>query len=93
MNFGQVFEAFGPITYPMYTIRFPSSTDIDLETVRLDRTVYYLPKRSSFLKTKALRAMKGSDASNVYDEEVDEDQADFSDDEAERQHKRVLEER
>lgn len=77
----------------MYTIRFPSAAHIDLATVKLKRQVYHIPKRSHILKTKTLQNIKGSDASNVYDEEVGEDQAEFSDDEEERAHKRKLEER
>lgn len=35
-----------------------------------------------------LKTMKGSDASNVHDEEVNEDEIEFSDDEAEAAYKR-----
>lgn len=35
-----------------------------------------------------LKAMKGSDASNVHDEEVNEEEIEFSDDEAEAAYKR-----
>jgi len=40
-----------------------------------------------------LRHLKGSDASNVHDEEVAEDELEFSDDEAEAAHKRAIADR
>lgn len=40
-----------------------------------------------------LKHVKGSDASNANDEEPAEDELEFSDDEAEREHKRSLKER
>ncbi|KAG0097854.1 hypothetical protein BGZ93_001806 [Podila epicladia] len=39
-----------------------------------------------------LKAMKGSDASNRFDEEVNEEEMEFSDDEKEMEHKRMLKE-
>lgn len=40
--------------------------------------------------TAPLKAMKGSDASNKFDEEVDDVELEFSDDEKEMEHKRML---
>ena len=33
----------------------------------------YIPNEAAFIFTQALRGNKGSDASNLYDEEVDDD--------------------
>lgn len=74
---------------PMYIIRLPSSSDTTHTAV--GAKVFYVPGRSTFLFTNALRQMKGSDASNVYDEEVDDREMEFSDDEEERTHKKMLE--
>lgn len=74
----------------MYTVRFTSVADIEAAAVTVSRKVYHVSNRSSFLFTSALRAMKGSDASNVYDEEVGDDEMAFSDDEKEAEHKRKL---
>jgi hypothetical protein len=53
--------------------------------ILIDQKVYYVPNHSTFLFTSALRlASKGSDASNVHDEEVDDREREFSDDEEER---------
>lgn len=77
---------------PMYIVRFPSADALTSNPNIVPSTkVYFVPGRSTFLFTSALRAMKGSDASNVYDEEVDERELEFSDDEEERAHKKVLE--
>jgi H/ACA ribonucleoprotein complex non-core subunit NAF1 len=35
--------------------------------------LYYVPEFASFVFTQALRGMKGSDASNLYDEEVNDE--------------------
>jgi hypothetical protein len=40
-----------------------------------------------------LKAQKGSDASNLHDEEVGENEAEFSDDEKEAEHKRLMKKR
>lgn len=89
---GAVFEAFGPVMKPMYIVRFSSSSEVTSNAlITPGARVFFVPGRSTFLFTSALRAMKGSDASNVYDEEVDEREREFSDDEEERAHKKVLE--
>lgn len=84
---GLVYETFGSVLHPMYTVRFPSSEAIDRDTVHLDRKVYFLPGSSTVVLTKAIRN-KGSDASNMWDEEVAEDEVEFSDDEEEAAAKR-----
>lgn len=67
----------------MYVVRFNSASEIDTRNVRLKREVFHAPDRSTFLYTKQLYDIKGSDASNYWDEEVAEAQQDFSDDEQE----------
>lgn len=49
--------------------------------------------RSNFVFVSQLKALKGSDASNAHDEEPAEDEVEFSDDEAEREHKRNIKDR
>lgn len=74
----------------MYSIRFPSSspTHIPPDTYRKGRKVFHVPDRSHYVFTRAIRHLKGTDASNQHDEEVGEsDQEDFSDDEKEREWK------
>ncbi|KAF5388516.1 hypothetical protein D9757_004697 [Collybiopsis confluens] len=88
---GYIFETFGPTTQPMYQIKFsPTSYPIDQEKVCISRKVYHIPRRSNFVFTRRIQAMKGSDASNMNDEEPAEHELEFSDDEAEAEHKRNL---
>ncbi|GAC75140.1 uncharacterized conserved protein [Moesziomyces antarcticus T-34] len=85
---GLVFETFGSIHNPMYSIRFPSAAAIDRDAVQTGRSVFYLPGQSTYVLTQLLRSMKGSDASNMWDEEVADDEIDYSDDEQEAEAKR-----
>ncbi|GAC99081.1 hypothetical protein PHSY_006678 [Pseudozyma hubeiensis SY62] len=85
---GLVFETFGSIHNPMYSIRFASAASIDRDMISAGKVVFYLPKQSTYVLTQLLRSMKGSDASNIWDEEVAEDEIDYSDDEQEAEAKR-----
>ncbi|KAG0205385.1 hypothetical protein BGX28_003006 [Mortierella sp. GBA30] len=86
---GEIFETFGPVARPLYSIRFNTAAEIPA-ICRTGCTVYSVPEYSSFVLTEPLKALKGSDASNKYDEEVDEGEMEFSDDEKEMEHKRML---
>lgn len=68
-----------------------SPSTSSLNNITPGANVFCVPDRSTFLFTSALRQIKGSDASNVYDEEVDDKEMEFSDDEDERAHKKMLE--
>lgn len=41
---GEVFDVFGPVKRPYYTIRFKSSEDIDEKSLSVGTTVYCAPK-------------------------------------------------
>ena len=66
---------------------------MDTEKVKISREVFHLPARSKFVFVSQIKAYKGSDASNAHDEEPADDELEFSDDEAERAHKRATEHR
>ena len=85
---GVVAETLGRVQEPLYCVRF-SNTQI-ITTFGLERTtpIYYIPEHAYFVFTQALQGIKGSDASNINDEEVGGDEMEFSDDEAEAQYKR-----
>ncbi|SJX63514.1 related to NAF1-nuclear assembly factor [Sporisorium reilianum f. sp. reilianum] len=85
---GLVFETFGSIHNPMYSIRFASAASIDRELTQKGNAVFYLPSQSTYVLTQLLRSIKGSDASNMWDEEVADDEIDYSDDEQEAEAKR-----
>ncbi|KAF3924571.1 hypothetical protein ABW20_dc0102045 [Dactylellina cionopaga] len=85
---GPVQETFGRVEQPFYTVRLRDAEEVKSSGATLGRRVHYIPSHSTFLFTKTIRAMKGSDASNLHDEEVGDDEREFSDDEAEAEFKR-----
>lgn len=88
---GVVSETLGRVQQPLYTIRFTNEDAIKEAGLDLKNTpVYYVEQHSTFVFTQSLRAVKGSDASNFHDEEVAAEEMEFSDDEAEAEHKRRL---
>ena len=85
---GLVYETFGRVEQPMYSIKYKSADEIDADNIQAGMEVYHAPALSNFVFTQALRHFKGSDASNIHDEEVAEDDREFSDDEEEREFKK-----
>jgi H/ACA ribonucleoprotein complex non-core subunit NAF1 len=81
--FIQIFETFGPTQQPMYQVKFNSAYPLDPEKVQVSRAVFHVPQRSRFIFVSQVKKLKGSDASNVHDEEPADDELEFSDDEAE----------
>lgn len=85
---GVVAETLGRVQQPLYTIRFTNVAAISEAGISKNTAVYYVPQHSTFVFTQAIKAIKGSDASNIHDEEVGDDELEFSDDEAEAEFKR-----
>lgn len=87
---GEVFETFGPVARPYYSVRFNDAKEINTEYGKIGAPVYYVPsyQKTQIVETETLRKMKGTDASNIFDEEVGEDEMEFSDDEKEMEFKR-----
>lgn len=56
----------------------------------MSRPVFHVPARSTYVFVTELSRLRGSDASNVHDEEPAEYEVEFSDDEAEAAHKAKL---
>ncbi|KAK0233596.1 Gar1/Naf1 RNA binding region-domain-containing protein [Armillaria fumosa] len=86
---GYIYETFGPTAQPLYHVKFNSTFPLDTDKIRLARQVFHVPGRSRFVAVDSIR-IKGSDASNLYDEEPAVHELEFSDDEAEATHKRNL---
>ncbi|KAG6865761.1 hypothetical protein C0991_011958 [Blastosporella zonata] len=84
---GYVYETFGPTSRPLYQVKFNKDFPLDLERVQVSRNVFHVPARSNFVFLTTLKKLKGSDASNVHDEEPGENELEFSDDEAEAAYK------
>lgn len=83
--FGVVADTLGRVEAPLYTVRFAAPADIPAP---VGTDVFYVPQHSDYVFTQALHRLKGSDASNIFDEEVADGEREFSDDEAEAEHKR-----
>ncbi|KAI1617160.1 Gar1/Naf1 RNA binding region-domain-containing protein [Exophiala viscosa] len=88
---GVIADLIGRVEEPRYTIRFTNDEAIaEAGLSAPGTTVFYVPTYSTFVFTQPLKAVKGSDASNFHDEEVGDDEMEFSDDEAEAEHKRQM---
>ncbi|KFY77324.1 hypothetical protein V498_09376 [Pseudogymnoascus sp. VKM F-4517 (FW-2822)] len=85
---GVVAETLGRVQEPLYVVRFTSPPDIAAAGLAKGTKVYYPESHADFVFTAALKAYKGSDASNLHDEEVGDEEMEFSDDEKEMEHKR-----
>jgi len=85
---GVVADTLGRVEEPLYTIRFNSAEEITDLKVEEGKKIFYVPEHSTYVFTKPLLAQKGSDASNLYDEEAAESELEFSDDEAEAEYKK-----
>ena len=87
---GRVFDVIGPVTQPLYVVRFNSKQHIAERGVTVGMKVYFAPRSelTSYVFLEQLMAMKISDASWVNDEEPPPQFLDYSDDEEEQRVKR-----
>jgi H/ACA ribonucleoprotein complex non-core subunit NAF1 len=85
---GIVSETIGRVQQPFYSILFTNATAASEAGLSMGTVVFYSIQHSTYVFTQALKAIKGSDASNLHDEEVGDEEMEFSDDEAEAEHKR-----
>ncbi|XP_033115585.1 H/ACA ribonucleoprotein complex non-core subunit NAF1-like [Anneissia japonica] len=84
---GKVFEVFGPVQNPLYSMRFNSTTDVSNLGIMLQLDVFYAPSAldlTAYVFTSQLLKIKGSDASWKGDEEPPEELLEYSDDEKEK---------
>lgn len=87
---GAVADTLGRVQEPLYTVAFNSAEEISEAGLSKGTTVYYVDDHSTYVFTEPLRNLKGTDASNQFDEEVADNEIEFSDDEAEAEYKRQL---
>ena len=85
---GAVAETLGRVQEPMYSVAFTNAKEIEGLGLEYGAKVFYVDNHSTFVFTQPLKSMRGTDASNIHDEEVGEDELEFSDDEAEAEYKR-----
>ena len=91
---GAIAEIFGPIQEPLYLIRFTSADEVAKigEKAPQGSTVYYAVQSSKAVNHAACH-VKGSDASNIFDEEPAEDEMEYSDDEEEAEARKKIKEK
>lgn len=87
---GVVAETLGRVEQPYYAVRFTNERAITEASISRGTKVFYVEQHSTPVFTQPLQKIKGSDASNLHDEEVGDDGIEFSDDEAEAEYKRKL---
>ncbi|ESZ98719.1 hypothetical protein SBOR_0957 [Sclerotinia borealis F-4128] len=90
---GVVSETLGRVEQPLYCVRFTNAAAITEAGLSVGTTLYYSEQHSTYVFTQALKAYKGTDASNLYDEEIGDEEMEFSDDEKEAEHKRKVKQR
>ncbi|KAL8686348.1 MAG: hypothetical protein Q9218_007170 [Villophora microphyllina] len=85
---GVIAEVLGQVQRPYYSVRFTNAAAIAEASISTGTVAFYVEQHSTYVFTQNLKAFKGSDASNMHDEEVGDDELEFSDDEAEAEYKR-----
>ncbi|TRX99064.1 hypothetical protein FHL15_000406 [Xylaria flabelliformis] len=83
-------DVIAAVREPRYTAGFASEEEIKSFGLETGTKIFYPPALANLGLTQVLKANKGTDASNWHDEEVAEDEIEFSDDEKEAEHKRQL---
>ncbi|RMY29678.1 hypothetical protein D0866_08534 [Hortaea werneckii] len=86
---GAVSDTIGKVQEPMYSVSFTNAKEIEDLGLHFGAKVFYVDEHSQTTFTQPLRNMKFTDASNIHDEEVGEDEMEFSDDEKEAEYKRA----
>ncbi|KAL7793074.1 Gar1/Naf1 RNA binding region domain-containing protein [Trichoderma ceciliae] len=87
---GAIAETIGKVLQPMYTVMFNSAEEVRELGLGLGTKIYYPVDHASYVFTEPLKNLKGSDASNLHDEEIADEEIEFSDDEKEAEYKRSL---
>jgi AAA ATPase containing von Willebrand factor type A (vWA) domain len=80
---GPLFETFGRLQQPIYRVKFNSVEDFEKFKDCKGKQAYYVVPDSQFVYTDSIKHMRGTDASNCHDEELPEEEQEFSDDERE----------
>ncbi|XP_059163888.1 H/ACA ribonucleoprotein complex non-core subunit NAF1-like isoform X2 [Physella acuta] len=87
---GLIFETFGTVERPFYSVRFNRPEDIEERNIHIGDEVFYAPKADNLTKyvfISELKKLKYNDASWEYDNEPPPTQIEFSDDEEEKKAK------
>jgi H/ACA ribonucleoprotein complex non-core subunit NAF1 len=84
---GALTDILGNVRSPVYILRFATEEEAK-ETLEVGTQLFYSVDHAVYAFTQALKLAKGTDASNLHDEEVGADEMEFSDDEKEAEFKR-----
>ena len=87
---GVLADVIGNVRNPMYTVMFAKEDDIKEIELTVGTPVFYSVNHAQYVFTRELKQMKGTDASNLHDEEVAAEEMEFSDDEKEAEYKRAM---
>jgi len=87
---GVVAETLGRVQQPYYSVRFTNAAAVGEAGLSKGIHIFYVEEHSTTVFTQPLKAYKGSDASNLHDEEIGDDEMEFSDDEKEAEYKRMM---
>lgn len=87
---GVLAETLGNVRSPLYTVGFMTEEEITDLDLQVGTEVFYSVDHAKYVFTQELKQVKGTDASNLHDEEVAADEMEFSDDEKEAEYKRQL---
>ncbi|KAJ9137449.1 H/ACA ribonucleoprotein complex non-core subunit NAF1 [Pleurostoma richardsiae] len=85
---GVVHDTIATVHRPVYLMLFSSVDDVAAAGIVKDLQIWYPTQHAKYVFPGQLRQQKGSDASNLHDEEVGPEEMEFSDDEQEQAHKR-----
>lgn len=81
---GRIYDTLGPVRGPFYAVSIDPKQEGALKDLVREKEVYFTPRYANLVFEDIIKQQKrSSDASNEYDEEIDESQAEFSDDQEE----------
>lgn len=80
---GPLFEVFGRLQAPSYRVKYNTDEELEPFKEKKGSKVYYVVAESQFVYTDSIKNLKGTDASNCHDEELPEEEQEYSDDEQE----------
>jgi len=81
-------DVIGQIESPFYVGRIFPNLDLEKINVLKGATIYYAKTKGKIINKNILKNFRGCDASNAFDEELPEEEMEFSDDEKESQIKK-----
>ncbi|KAK6621639.1 hypothetical protein RUM44_001446 [Polyplax serrata] len=89
---GKVFEILGPVSEPVYAVRFNDQDQITCKMIEKGLKVYYAPQtqHTTFVHLSEVLKCRGSDASWKDNIEAPSEFQDFSDDEEENKFKKMF---